>query len=66
MKTKLQVAGDEREFTEKEMMEKTGHDRSFFKKARKQGLKYINYGPRCIRYLWPDYVQYREQRKKAG
>lgn len=57
---------DERELTEKDMIEKTGHDRSFFKRARARGLKFIKYG-RSTRYLWSDWLQYREQhRQRAG
>lgn len=55
----------ERELTEKELIEKTGHDRSFFKKARKSGLKHFKYG-RATRYLWSDWLEFREQHRKAG
>ena len=50
----------ERELTVEEMMEKTGFDRTFFKRARKKGLVFQKYG-KSVRFLWSEWLRWRAQ-----
>lgn len=55
---------EEREMTAREWCEKTGHNLSFLKRARKRGLTVIKYG-KSVRILWSDWIKYRNQHKQV-
>ncbi len=65
LRQQVGTISEERELTILEMIERTGHDRSFFKKARKQGLPFQTYG-KSVRILWSEWTKWREQHRQVG
>lgn len=59
-----QIQEDERELTVKEWLEKTGHNLTFFNKARKRGLAVQKYG-KSVRILWSEWLRWRAQHRQV-
>jgi hypothetical protein len=59
------ASDDEREITIKEWTERSGHDLSFLKRARRRGMPVRKYG-KSVRILWSEWIAFREQHKQVG
>lgn len=59
------VISEERELSMQEMSARTGHDLTFFKRARKRGLPVLKYG-KSVRILWSEWIKWRAQHRQVG